>query len=406
MNNLFLLPKLTENEIENNSIDLLFESKETCSHNIINKSLNFYLKSIKKQIDGKNDWDKFKKLTFSYEYISSRIDYSEKRICNYEPISRAFFKIYEIIYNLDILSNKKNINTFHLAEGPGGFIEATAYYRKNKNDKYYGITLIDNKNKNIPNWDKCKRVMRKYKNIKILDGPSKDGDIFNYDNLNYIIDNFSNCMDFITGDGGIDYSEDFNNQEQMTINLIVAQVIYALIMQKQGGHFILKIFDCFYENTINILYTLSTFYENVYICKPDTSRSANSERYVVCMNKRKTLTEKEIDNIKLNYNKITDKNIIFKRFIDKLPTYNYLLKIQEINSILGQQQLENINLTLNYIFSSNNYSYDNFIKKNKEKVKNIIKTNITKCIKWCLCYNFEYNNINYNYKNNNYINKY
>ena len=405
MNNLFLLPKLSVNESGTNNVSLLFVNKDNYNYNIINKSLNYYLKNIKKQLDGKNDWDKFKKLTFSYEYISSRIDYSEKPICKYEPISRAFFKIYELIYNLDVLNFNNKINTFHLAEGPGGFIEATAYYRKNKNDNYYGMTLIDNKNKHVPNWDKCKRVMRKYQNIKILDGPSKNGDLFDYDNLNYVIENFGDSMDFITGDGGIDYSEDFNNQEQMTINLIVAQIIYALIMQKNGGHFILKIFDCFYENTINILYTLSLFYENVYICKPDTSRSANSERYIVCKNKKKKLTTEEIKNIKLNYHFIKDNNVIFKGFIDKPPCYNYLLKIEEINSILGQQQLENINLTLNYIFSSNNYSYDNFVKKNKEKIQNIVKTNITKCIKWCLRYKFQYNNVNYNYKNN-YINKY
>jgi len=44
---------------------------------------------------------------------------------------------------------------FHLAEGPGGFIEAIANIRKNPNDKYIGMTILDDANDwNIPAWKK------------------------------------------------------------------------------------------------------------------------------------------------------------------------------------------------------------------------------------------------------------
>ena len=49
-------------------------------------------------------------------------------------------------------------------------------------------------------------------------------------------------MDIITGDGGFDYSVDFNKQEILSSRLILAQVIYAIIMQKKNGIFILKIY--------------------------------------------------------------------------------------------------------------------------------------------------------------------
>ena len=42
---------------------------------------------------------------------------------------------------------------------------------------------------------------------------------------------------------GFDFSVDFNQQEKMSAKLIFAQICYALIMQKKGGHFILKFFD-------------------------------------------------------------------------------------------------------------------------------------------------------------------
>ena len=51
-------------------------------------------------------------------------------------------------------------------------------------------------------------------------------------------DNY-NCCDFITADGGFDYSVDFNKQEEISVNLIFCEILYALILQKQDGCFIL-----------------------------------------------------------------------------------------------------------------------------------------------------------------------
>ena len=93
---------------------------------------------------------------------------------------------------------------------------------------------------------------------------------------------YGSSMDLITADGGFDFSLDFDNQEFNMTKLLYGQVIYALCMQNRGGCFILKVFDCFMQQTIDILAILSSFYEHVYITKPQTSRYANSEKYVVC----------------------------------------------------------------------------------------------------------------------------
>ena len=52
-------------------------------------------------------------------------------------------------------------------------------------------------------------------------------------------------MDLITADGGVDFSENFNDQEYTATKLIIAQVIYAISMQSSGGNFVLKVFDIF-----------------------------------------------------------------------------------------------------------------------------------------------------------------
>ena len=44
---------------------------------------------------------------------------------------------------------------FHLAEGPGGFIEALAHARDNNNDSYIGMSILDDMHDpNIPGWKK------------------------------------------------------------------------------------------------------------------------------------------------------------------------------------------------------------------------------------------------------------
>ncbi len=53
---------------------------------------------------------------------------------------------------------------------------------------------------------------------------------------------------------------------------------------KEGGIFIIKIYDSYYDITCQLLKLLCIYFEEVSIIKPLTSRPANSERYVTCKN--------------------------------------------------------------------------------------------------------------------------
>ena len=98
---------------------------------IISKTLYKYLIKSKEEI-GKyvNDWDKFKKYTNPYEFIHTTIPGTKHSVCPLKPLSRSFYKMIEICNLLHILNDLPNnkitnkIKSFHLAEGPGGFIEA------------------------------------------------------------------------------------------------------------------------------------------------------------------------------------------------------------------------------------------------------------------------------------------
>jgi len=368
----FLLPNII-NAISSDNLEM----EKNKSDYIISKSLARYLNSMKTQIDNyPNDWDQYKKYTNPYEYIHTPIPYSKLSVCKLKPLSRSFFKLIEIfnIFNIDFGSNP--ITSFHLAEGPGGFVEALITYRENNNtinskDIYYGMTLINDHDENIPGWKKSKYFLSKHQNVKIITGKDKTGNLLNVDNLWFCYNNFKNSIDLITGDGGFDFSTNFNQQEHLSVNLIFSQIVYALAMQKKGGMFVLKIFDIFTHITIELLYILSSLYEKCYIVKPHASRCANAEKYIVCKNFKLDNTYDLIKKFSEFFSYLNDKPI-YKILNIKLP-YLYINKIEDINAILGQQQLENILSTL-HILDNNK----------PDKLDTIKKNNILKCIQYCI----------------------
>ena len=381
----FIVPHNHINILSNNiKIEFLKKSKfKPC----INISLSEYLIQVKELIDKYHKyWDSIKKYTNPYEFIHTNLPGTNTSISCKKPISRAFFKLVEIYNTFNIINNDiPMINSFHLIEGPGGFIECTSYLRNNKKDSYIGMTLIDKNNKNIPGWKKSKIFLQNNKNVFLEYGETNDGNLFSYKNLQYCKEKYGNTMDIITADGGFDFSIDFNKQETLVIRLILTQLIYAITLQSKGGTFILKMFDIFYKSSIQIIYLLSCLYEKVFVVKPDTSRYANSEKYIVCLNFTKQNTD-HLYNKLVNILKIFD-NIDFNEYdissILSIPINSYFLKhIKEINAILGTQQIDNILTTINII---------SIQEKKKEKIESIKTINIQRCIKWCIKNNIEYN---------------
>jgi len=357
---------------------------------VISPSLSSYLYNMKEKIESREkDWDVFKKYTNPYEYIHTQISFKKKCISKHKPISRSYFKMIEMINLFDLHFDSRPIQSFHLAEGPGGFIEALAGVRKCQHDKYVGMTIIDeNNDPNIPGWKKTEQFLRQNKNVFIETGADKTGNILSMDNYIYCREKYGSTMELITGDGGFDFSLDFNNQEINIAKLLFAQVLYAISMQKRGGSFILKLFDTFMQHSIDILYILSSFYDKVYIVKPQTSRYANSEKYIVC----KGFTYIPFENFapfihgafeKMLQSSNSSSDLYIHRFLNAPISMCFLTKLEEYNAIFGQQQIENIHFTISLI--------DN--KYKQEKIDNLIVVNMQKCIAWCMKYDIAYNQI-------------
>ena len=381
--NSFILPKFI------NNIDKL-----TCKYSnlecpsdgcYISKTLNKYLNDIKHQInDHIIEWDSYKKYTNPYEYIHSIVPRYNHSISRIKPLSRSFYKMVEIVslFELQYLLNR-DFQSFHLAEGPGGFIEALAFLKKLSNQSsnntntntntisHYGMTL-QSSDVDVPSWKKSQDFLKKNPQVIIENGPSKTGDLFRLDNLKYCYTSYYNSMDMITGDGGFDFSLDYDNQEHSSIKLIFAQICFAIMMQKVGGIFILKIFDIFTRPTVELLFLLANLYDSVYIIKPYTSRIANSEKYIVCKGFR-GVSGDFITNILSVFREVMDEKNgkQISGLLDIEIPYLFINKLEEYNAIFGQQQMENINNTINKIINREQFNDE------------YIKSNIQKCLFWC-----------------------
>jgi len=350
--------------IDYNNIKTTKENSDIC----INKTLKKYLNDTKNSVQDEKEWDKYKKYTNTYEYIQIQTN----KLFPYllQPLSRSYYKMIEIIKVFNICENKTPIRTFHFAEGPGGFVQALIDIRKNPNDVYNTMTLIDD-DINVPGWKKSQVFLNKNKNVKVEYGQDKTGDLSKYHNLLYCYKNYNQTIDLVTADGGFDFSDDYNNQEQLALKLILYEISHAILVQKKGGTFILKVFDTFTYLSVDIIYLLSLLYENVHIIKPQTSRNANSEKYLVCNDFRLHDISFILPFIKNIY---SCQDNIYRLFKHEIPCM-YINKIEEYNSIYGQQQMENIIMTLNLI---------NLQKKDSDnKLENIKKNNLLKCLKWC-----------------------
>jgi len=420
----FLLPKTYSKTYESIHYSELDSSGSPV---FISGTLSQYLSSLKEKITPiERAWDIHKKYTNPYEYIHTPVPMKKKSVAKTKPISRSYFKMVEILHLFDLIpevdvsihqslsNNHKQysqpIRTFHLAEGPGGFIEAIATIRSNPHDKYYGMTLIDKTpNSAVPTWKKSDDFLGRFPNVCLEYGLDGTGNILVLENLRYCKEQYGSSMDIITGDGGFDFSIDFNQQEIAIAKLLYGQLAFAVTMQKKGGSFVLKIFDSFMKHTLDILYLLSSFYETVHVVKPKTSRYANSEKYIVCkgflfdshndffpfiergfiqMIYTNSNIDKHnmIDNIidsSNNMNTINSMGIPCRILSFELPYY-FIQKIEEYNSIFGQKQIQNIHFTITLIEH----------KHKQDKIDTLIKTNIQKSINWCMKYGINHNIFN------------
>lgn len=370
-----------DTKLNNNNLDLNYE-------HIL--KLNNYKDNIKHI----PNWNSLKKINNNYELLNSIIHNRHESIIKYKPLSRSFYKLWEMIYDYKLINlNKPDYKIICIAEAPGGFIDALNKYFINNNYKnytIYGHSLIDNNNKEIPSWYNAYNKFTNNNNIHILS--ETDGNLYNINNIYYYNNLITkHSCDIVTADGGFDFSINYNLQESLFYKLFFSEILMALSLQKKGGIFICKCFDLHSEFSHKLLYILYILYDSFTITKPNISRSTNSEKYII-LKGFKGIDSNILQNM---YNLLNNWNINNLNF--NLPT-DFKEKITEYNNYFINLQLKSFQYTYKLLKNINLQIFTNIIK-------NQIETAINFCNKYNLYINhnsiffhLNNNNINYYYK--------
>lgn len=279
-------PRIAIELEKNEAIDF-----EVCIH-LLNERVDVDRTTLKKTIEElQNEIQYIPNHTWRNMVIRSN-KYEKVGMHKSRKISRAYFKLYEILVDFNVhskLASSKEfecVTSLHLCEGPGGFIQATQDWCRSNDLKleWTSITLRPSvRDTNLPDFDYC--TFGQDQNITY--GEDGTGNIYSMDNIKHmhgivLRKSKGKGANLITADGGFDVSHDPSNQELLSSKLMFAQALSALQNQSIGGIFIMKIFDISLRITHDLIYILKTYYKDVYITKPLTSRPCNSEKYLVC----------------------------------------------------------------------------------------------------------------------------
>ena len=292
-------------------------------------------------------------------------------------MSRAFYKMWEMIYYFD-LASKEDLTYAALAEGPGSFLQAVLKFREKynfdlKKDKYFGVTIHAEDGKNIEmgkqfmnyynkTYPELLNIHKTYTREKAMKYKSRsNGDLTEVKTISLFkkeINKTKKYADLVTADGGFDW-DDENYQEQEAYMLILGEIIGALRVQNKDGNFVLKLFETFTISSLKMIYLLSSFYEKVYICKPLFSRESNSEKYLICKGFKydqkkdsKKLDERitKLENILEN---LSTEIYLQDIFPDLTLPKEYIDMFRYINIFIANKQQIMINKIVTYIKNSN-----------------------------------------------------
>ncbi|CAL8111218.1 unnamed protein product [Orchesella dallaii] len=164
--------------------------------------------------------------------------------------------------------------------GPGGFSEYILF-RKNWIGKGFGMTL-----KGELDFDIWSFYMGSPESFESFYGPAGDGNVYNPSNTTSFINHVLSSTEgrgvhLLMADGGFDVVNK-EMQEILSSQIYISQCLLALALIRPDGMFVCKLFDTFTPFTIGLIYLMYCSFELVAIHKPNTSRPANSERYLIC----------------------------------------------------------------------------------------------------------------------------
>jgi hypothetical protein len=234
---------------------------------------------------------------------------------------------------------------------------------------------LKSKQTNVPGWKRAAHFLQKNRCVRILYGEDDTGDIMKPENQQYFIDYcihpaYGGKMNIFTADGGFDFSDDYENQEQLIFPLLVASTKIGFEVLKKGGVFILKLFDFYHKSTLDLLYFLSCHFTEWTLYKPATSRPCNPEQYFI--GKGYTGCSDEVSDVMRLWCSILETGQPLESLLQSDYSKEFKVLINELRENSFKSQTE----YLEKVFFMIDKDDDNIIK-------NCLKKNEMSSYEWC-----------------------
>jgi hypothetical protein len=286
------------------------------------------------------------------------------KLGNTYNVSNAWLKCYEILISFNLIPQtitQDEFIHFDNASFPGSFIVSTHHYIKTHRDwhlkyKWYGSSLIE---ANDLNADPIEDKYGLYKNYpdKWMMDENNNGDVLIKENQKKIKESLGGKVDLYTSDLGFDVSSDYNNQEILQSSANIGQILSGILTLKKGGCFITKQYTTFEMNTVSVMFAVSSFFDEFYICKPTTSKEANSETYLVGKGFKGDVSF-DHPYIQAMFDRIDGTiKLDIPLFDAKSYPKKYLNDIVKASEIIFNRQIEKINIDIERVYKCINQKY-------------------------------------------------
>ena len=238
------------------------------------------------ELEQQGRWELVKKMVNPYEIVYTHEDKQfHPSISLVKPLSRSYFKMIEMMHVLQFFEllrkQQTKIRSAHVAEGPGGFIQALIQLcERNKRTVQIATAMtLKPANPCVPGWKRAAAFLHRNPQIQIHHGEDGTGDIYKVENQKSFVTACSSGVSLFTADGGFDFSINYDVQEERVFRLLVSSALTGLQTLANDGMFILKIFDISSEHTKLLIAIISQCFKEWILYKPALSRPCNSERY-------------------------------------------------------------------------------------------------------------------------------
>lgn len=205
---------------------------------------------------------------------------------NAQHVSNAWMKFWEMIFYFKLIPRKEKMESFPVfcnACLPGSDILVINHFIATKTP----IREMDWCAASLIGGDVCLKddynLYANYPDRWLMsdNGEGCDGDVLSMKTQSLIKERTQTNKMLYTSDLGFDVSSNYNAQEELHAPYNLGQIVSALVSLTDGGNMVIKMYTFFTPFSLSLLTIISMVFQKLYISKPVTSKSTNSEIYIV-----------------------------------------------------------------------------------------------------------------------------